>query len=359
LNQASDCTLLRVPREGVNDDTARVVEWLVADGEKVEGRKPVVVLETTKTTFELEAPAAGYLFRLADTGAEVAVGAPVAVVTPRPERPRLEAETPAVVAETPGEQVVTNKARDLIRQHGLSPAAFAGLAVVRAADVERVLQGRGGRQQGQPPRTFHGEPLDPDADWDALCDTDLRRELAELLTRLRRRTKAKYNRHVPTGELLHDRWELAREYGFGEGTSVYDSCLIQGDVTVGRDCWVGPNVILDGLFARLTVGDSVDIGAGAHLYSHNTIERALTGRRAPLFRKDTTVGSRCFIAPQAILAPGTVLGDHCFVAAGSYVEGVFPPYSYIAGNPAKRVGTVEVRGDRARVRHVPPGAEAP
>ena len=49
--------------------------------------------------------------------------------------------------------------------------------------------------------------------------------------------------------------------------------------------------------------------------------------------------------PVWIVAPGTVIGDHCFIAANSYVEGRFPSYTYIAGTPAVSVGTVEIRPD--------------
>jgi acetyltransferase-like isoleucine patch superfamily enzyme len=349
LMEPSEHTLVIVPREGVNDDVVRVVEWLVNEGEKVANGKPLVVLETTKASFEVAAPTAGHVFFLAKVGDEVAVGAPVAVLTPQPQRPHLGPQQPQAKAEA-GEQVVTNKARELLQQHGLSLAPFAALAVVRAADVEAYLAGQDGAAAGRKARLFRGEPLDPDADWDALCDTALHRELQELLGRLRRRMRAKFDRHVATGDLLSDRWELAKDFGFGEGTSVYNDCLILGDVQVGRDCWIGPGTILDGMNAPLKIGDCVDVGAGAHLYTHNTIERALTGRRAPVFKKATTVGNCCFIAPRAILAPGTVLGDHCFVAAGSYVEGNFPAFSYVAGNPARRVGSVEIHGDRARVR---------
>jgi acetyltransferase-like isoleucine patch superfamily enzyme len=346
MDRRQDYQLVLAPREGVNDDLVRVVQWLVADGERVEEKQALVVLETTKATFEVEAPTPGYVFRQAEVGAEVAVGAAVALLSAKPERPRYETRAPAVPS-LDREQLVTNKARDLIQQHGLSLEAFAGLAVVRAADVETMLRTQA--SVDKPIRTFRGEVLDLDTDWDALCDTELRTQLVELLTHLRKRMKAKFDRHVSTNDLLHDRWELAKEYGFGDGTSVYDDCLILCDVKVGRHCWIGPGTILDGQ-GGLTIGDYVDIGAGAHLYTHNTIERALTGHKAPLCKKATTIGNCCFIAPKAIIGPGTVLGDHCFVAAGSYVEGSFPSNSYIAGNPAKQVGCVEVHGDRARVR---------
>lgn len=352
-------TLVLAPREGVNDDVVRVLEWLVDDGAPVESGRPLAVLETTKATFDLEAPCAGYAFRMVEAGAEVSVGSPVALLSPRPERPAYDPK-PAheTRSEADGEQLVTNKARELIRQHGLSLDSFAGLAVVRASDVEKVLSQR--KEEGATPvRLFRGEPLAPNADWNALCDSPTRRELAALLGQLRRQMKARFDRHVPTGDLLHDRWDLARDHGFGEGTSVYDDCLILGEVKVGRHCWIGPFTILDGQ-GGLTIGDYVDVGAGAHLYTHNTIERALTGHRAAMFKKATTIGNCCFIAPGAIVAPGTVIGDHCFVAANSYVEGAFPSHSYIAGNPARRVGTVEIRGDRARVRLLdsPTGEEA-
>jgi acetyltransferase-like isoleucine patch superfamily enzyme len=51
-----------------------------------------------------------------------------------------------------------------------------------------------------------------------------------------------------------------------------------------------------------------------------------------------------------ISPPGTVIGDDCTAAAGSYVQGVFPSNSFISGNPAKRAGTIVVADGRARIR---------
>jgi acetyltransferase-like isoleucine patch superfamily enzyme len=326
----------------------RVVGWLVADGAQVGVGTALVTLETTKAAIELEATAAGFAFHLVSPGTEVRVGTPVVAITGRPERPQIELASAARPPAALPNQIVTHKAAELIASHGLSLAEFADLEIVRSADVEARLLNSTTSEVST--TTFRGEALAVDADWDGPCDIDLHRELRELLSRLRRRMKAKFHRHVPTGELLYDRWELAKDYDFGEGTSAYDSCLILGQVTVGRHCWIGPSTILDGQ-GGLTIGDYVDIGAGAHVYSHNTINRALTGHRAPIFKKATTIGDCCFIAPHSIIAPGTVIGDHSFVAAGSYVEGVFPANSYIAGNPAKRFGTIEIEGDRVRIRH--------
>jgi acetyltransferase-like isoleucine patch superfamily enzyme len=351
-----NCVLLEVPREGVNDDVVRVLEWLAADGAEVSANQAVVVLETTKVTFEVEAPGPGFLFHLAAAGAEVPVGGAVGLISSRPERPPLPNGRPSPPPTVPGDQVITQKALALIEEHGIPLTHFAGMSVVRSSAVEAVIRERDRAPQGGRPRVFRGETLDAAADWDAVRQTGLHRELTALLTALRKRMKAKYDRHVSTCDLLHDRWELAREHGFGEGTSVYDDCLILGDVNVGRHCWVGPGTILDGQ-GGLTVGDYVDIGAGTHLYSHNTIERALTGHRAPVFKKATVIGNCCFIAPRVTVAPGTVIGDHCFVAVGSYVEGVFPPFSSIAGNPARRVGVVELNDNRVRIRPVAEGPE--
>jgi acetyltransferase-like isoleucine patch superfamily enzyme len=258
-----------------------------------------------------------------------------------------------MAVRTPGnssaDQVITNKARALIEKHGIPVTQFAHLPVVRSAAVEEMIRARSGAPKDKGERIFRGERLDVSGDWDAAYDSLLYRELTELLTALRKRMKAKFDRHVSTGNLLNDRWEMARDHGFGEGTSVYDDCLILGDVKVGRHCWIGPGTILDGQ-GGLAIGDYVDIGAGTHLYSHNTIERALTGHQAPIFKKATSIGNCCFLAPRVTVAPGTVIGDHCFVAVSSYVEGVFPPFSYIAGNPARKAGLVDLSNNRVRIR---------
>ena len=47
------------------------------------------------------------------------------------------------------------------------------------------------------------------------------------IKKLRQKMKMDWDRHVSIQDLLSDRWETAKFYGFGEGTSCYNNSLIQ------------------------------------------------------------------------------------------------------------------------------------
>jgi acetyltransferase-like isoleucine patch superfamily enzyme len=158
------------------------------------------------------------------------------------------------------------------------------------------------------------------------------RPLLELLDSLRLEKRRKFHRRVSVGDLLTDRWEIARECGFGEGTSCYDNVLILGDVKVGAHCWIGPNVILDGT-GGLTIGEYVDISAGAQIYTHHTVQRILTG--APIEQAPTRIGSRVYIGPNTVIQKGVTISDGVVIGAMSLVTQDIPSGARAWGIPAK------------------------
>src|ERR1700756_2721437 len=141
-------------------------------------------------------------------------------------------------------------------------------------------------------------------------------QLKVLISTLPREKREQYHRHVAVGDLLTDRWEIARDYGFGEGTSCYDNVLILGDVRVGKHCWIGPNVILDGQ-GGLTIGDHCDISAGAQIYTHHTVVRCLSGGVAAVEQAPVKIGSRVYIGPQCVIEKGVTIGDGVVIGAMS------------------------------------------
>ncbi len=71
----SQYTPIHLPQSGPNDVTATIAEWSKQPGQAVQKGEVIGSAETTKSVFDLEAPASGIFWPLAVPGAEVAVGA--------------------------------------------------------------------------------------------------------------------------------------------------------------------------------------------------------------------------------------------------------------------------------------------
>lgn len=145
-----------------------------------------------------------------------------------------------------------------------------------------------------------------------------------------------FNRCLPINELLTDRWEKAKYLGFGSNSSIYDSALVYGDVKVGKDTWIGPFVILDAS-GGLSIGNNCSISAGVQIYSHDTVDWAVSGGKAPYVYAPVIVGDNCYIGPNTIIAKGVTLGEGCIVGANSFVNKSFSSKVKLAGNPAKEI----------------------
>ena len=150
-----------------------------------------------------------------------------------------------------------------------------------------------------------------------------------------------YKRTLPFADYVVDRWEKASLLGFGEGSSIYDSALVFGDVRVGVNTWIGPFTVLDGS-GGLQIGDHCEISAGVQIYTHDTVKRAITGGEHAIERSPTVVGSRCYLGPNVIVSRGVTIGDGCIVGANSFVNTDIPPGMKAWGSPARPVGPVVI-----------------
>lgn len=158
-----------------------------------------------------------------------------------------------------------------------------------------------------------------------------KKSMQELILELRYSMKENHNRHVSVQDLLSDRWETAKFYGFGEGASCYNNVLIIGDVKVGKNTWIGPNVILDGS-GGLEIGDYVSISAGVHLYTHDTVDWSNSFGTKPTKMKATKIGSGVYLGPNSIIQMGSTIGDKAVVGAMSFVNKNIPDEGVWYGN---------------------------
>jgi acetyltransferase-like isoleucine patch superfamily enzyme len=158
-----------------------------------------------------------------------------------------------------------------------------------------------------------------------------------------RELRGEFNRSLPFQDAMDDRWKRAQRLGFGDGTSIYNSATIFGDVRVGANTWIGPNVILEGVGGGITIGDTVSISSGVHVYTHNTVAWSLTGGELDAQQAPVTIGSRTYIGSQSIIAAGAEIGDGCVIAANSFVNRNVSSGEVFGGTPARRLGHVEFR----------------
>jgi acetyltransferase-like isoleucine patch superfamily enzyme len=161
--------------------------------------------------------------------------------------------------------------------------------------------------------------------------------------------RAEFGRSLSFQDAAFDRWKRASRLGFGEGTSVYNSANIYGDVRVGRNTWIGPNVILDGSGGGLAVGDFCSVSSGVQIYTHDTVLWALSGGKLPRAEKPVKIGNCVYIGSQSIIAAGVTIGSRCVIGANSYVNNDVPDATVVGGSPAHRLGAVVGEGEQAHL----------
>lgn len=164
----------------------------------------------------------------------------------------------------------------------------------------------------------------------------------------RREVDKTFKRTLPFADYIVDRWEKAKELGFGDEACIYDSSLVIGDVKVGKKTWIGPSTVLDGS-GGLVIGSYCSISSGVQIYSHDTVKWAVTGGKAPYEYAKTCIGDNCFIGPNTIIAKGVTIGKGCIIGAQSLVLDDIPAGSKAYGAPCRVRGKVECAAGPVRV----------
>jgi len=147
---------------------------------------------------------------------------------------------------------------------------------------------------------------------------------------------------------------VGRDVVFEDGVRVFHP----GRVHVGDNVYVGHDTILEAWHEnRLVIGSDTWVGAGCHLHAAGGLEiggkvgigpgvRIITSTHrvgprsevileAPLDLAAVRVGDGVDIGVGAVVLPGVTLGEGAQVGAGAVVTRDVPPWSVVAGVPAR------------------------
>ena len=121
----------------------------------------------------------------------------------------------------------------------------------------------------------------------------------------------------------------AKNISFGLNTSLQIGSYLFGEVHLGNDVIIGPHFYASSYYHDFKTNPWVPIRV-QDLKNH---QQNKVSSQAITIEDDSWIGMNCFVAPGITIAKGTVVGF------GSMVNKQFPPYSIIAGSPAKIIGT--------------------
>jgi len=174
-------------------------------------------------------------------------------------------------------------------------------------------------------------------------------EFAELFERYmankRDEMRERFDRVLPSGELIFNRFDKGRYLECGDGSSVYDTSVVMGKVEIGEHVWVGPYTLLEGANAPLKIGNYVTVNSGAMIFTHDSTKHYVSGGKNPFVTGPVTIDDYTVIGSQSMIGCNVHIGKHCVIGAHSYVNRDVPDCSIAAGVPAKVIGRVLVRED--------------
>ncbi|MFA1538110.1 2-oxo acid dehydrogenase subunit E2 [Actinomadura monticuli] len=155
-------TEIRMTLLNSNDPTALVVQWLARNGSRVTAGQPVVRVETSKVTVDVESPAKGHIVHAVPSGARLAPGDLLAQVHASASPVPTEPDAPVA-----SDARFSDAAASYIAEHRIPLEVFAEHALVTIHDAREAHHRRQrptvGRDGGTaPPAAGKSVPLERD-----------------------------------------------------------------------------------------------------------------------------------------------------------------------------------------------------
>lgn len=111
--------------------------------------------------------------------------------------------------------------------------------------------------------------------------------------------------------------------------------FIPHNITIGNNCVINSEVLLDGRGGKIIIGNNVDIAREVNIW---TLEHDPNDDYHKTKGGDVIIEDYVWIASRATILPNVKIGRGAVIASGSIVTKDVPPMNIVAGIPAKIIG---------------------
>ena len=371
----NDSKTILVSQLGVNDENAKLIKWLIKDGDYVANGEVLCELETTKAAFEIKADCSGYISFLAAEGDEVLINDPLAVISPSIEKAKKIKLTHKVDLQKKKEIQnesfqATKKAIDLAKQHDISLENIPvnSGAIIRESDVAAFISEESCKEtpefilntsSEQKSVVIYGagkggitiqETLSKANGFNVVCFVDddytnlglqigLPVYHSSNLNQLKKKGIMHLALGVASGSIRQKNKNKAEELGFEVINVVHHNSYVSPSVQMGKGNFIKAGAVID---TNTIIGDCCIIDNGAIIAHDNVIENGCHIAPGATFGSSIVLGQNTVVGIGANISTNIKIGKNCIIAVGASVTQHFDDSSLIDGVPGRLIGKTKL-----------------
>jgi acetyltransferase-like isoleucine patch superfamily enzyme len=142
----------------------------------------------------------------------------------------------------------------------------------------------------------------------------------------------------------------------GQGSIIESSIITDREgasISIGKNTFIGASTIIGA--EKIEIGDDVLIAWGCFIVDHNSHSISWSKRQNDVINwmqgmknwdnvatAPIKINNRSWIGFNSLILKGVIIGEGSVVGAGSVVTKDVPPYTIVAGNPAKIIREITI-----------------